>query len=59
MHQRMNGIELETGGALIKYTQTAVHTGGVEHVQEARYRQEFDVPKGAPPCAYNPGESGA
>jgi quercetin dioxygenase-like cupin family protein len=31
------GIELETGGVLIKFVRTAAESGGEVHVQEARY----------------------
>lgn len=31
------GIEIESGGVLLKFTQTAAETNGAVHVQEARY----------------------
>jgi mannose-6-phosphate isomerase-like protein (cupin superfamily) len=31
------GVELETGGVLIKFVRTAAESGGALHVQEARY----------------------
>lgn len=31
------GLELETGGVLLKFTRTAAESGGELHVQEARY----------------------
>jgi mannose-6-phosphate isomerase-like protein (cupin superfamily) len=31
------GLELETGGVLIKFVRTAAESGGALHVQEARY----------------------
>jgi len=31
------GVELENGGILLKFVQTAAETGGALHVQEARY----------------------
>lgn len=37
MTQSLIGIELETGGVLIKFTRTAAESGGQIHVQEARY----------------------
>jgi mannose-6-phosphate isomerase-like protein (cupin superfamily) len=37
MTQSLVGIELETGGVLIKFTRTAAESGGALHVQEARY----------------------
>jgi mannose-6-phosphate isomerase-like protein (cupin superfamily) len=37
MTQPLIGIELETGGVLIKFTRTAAESGGEVHVQEARY----------------------
>lgn len=38
------GIELENGGVLLKFTETAAETGGARHVQEARY-----APRSPPP----------
>jgi mannose-6-phosphate isomerase-like protein (cupin superfamily) len=35
--QSLIGIELETGGVLIKFVRTAAESGGAIHVQEARY----------------------
>jgi quercetin dioxygenase-like cupin family protein len=35
--QSLLGIEIETGGVLIKFTKTAAESGGEIHVQEARY----------------------
>ena len=37
MTQSLVGIELETGGVLMKFVQTAAESGGALHVQEARY----------------------
>src|SRR5581483_2655474 len=37
MQQSLLGIELETGGVLLKYVQTAAETNGALHAQEARY----------------------
>src|SRR5260221_4044340 len=37
MRRSLAGIELETGGVLLKYVQTASETNGALHVQEARY----------------------
>ena len=37
MPQSLVGLALETGGVLIKFTQTTVESGGAVHVQEARY----------------------
>lgn len=37
MSQSLLGVTLETGGVLIKFTQTGAETGGSLHVQEARY----------------------
>src|SRR4051794_18487460 len=37
MTRSLVGIELETGGVLLKFVQTAAESGGALHVQEARY----------------------
>lgn len=37
-------MELETGGVLIKFTRTAAETGGVVHIQEARYPAHSTAP---------------
>ena len=37
MTRSLVGIELETGGVLLKYVKTAAESGGAVHVQEARY----------------------
>jgi hypothetical protein len=36
MSASLVGVELENGGVLIKFVQTAVETGGAVHVQHAR-----------------------
>lgn len=38
------GMELETGGVLLKYTQTRVETSGSLHVQEATYPPHSTLP---------------
>jgi mannose-6-phosphate isomerase-like protein (cupin superfamily) len=37
MANSLIGIELEVGGVLLKFVQTAAESAGVAHVQEARY----------------------
>ena len=37
MTNSLVGVELETGGVLIKFVQTAAETNGALHAQEARY----------------------
>jgi mannose-6-phosphate isomerase-like protein (cupin superfamily) len=37
MVQSLVGIELENGGVLVRFVQTATETGGALHAQEARY----------------------
>jgi mannose-6-phosphate isomerase-like protein (cupin superfamily) len=44
MTDSLLGIELDNGGVLVKFLQTAAETGGALHVQQARY-----VPHSAPP----------
>lgn len=38
------GMELETGGVLLKFTQTTVETAGALHIQEATYPPHSTVP---------------
>jgi len=38
------GIELDTGGVLVSFTQTAAETGGERHVEEARYVPRSPMP---------------
>lgn len=37
MPKSLLGVELDTGGVLLKFTQTSAETDGALHVQEARY----------------------
>ncbi len=38
------GVELETGGVLLKFTATSVETNGAAHIQEARYPPHSSPP---------------
>ena len=44
MTQSLVGIELENGGVLLRFVETAAENGGARHVQEARY-----APRSSPP----------
>lgn len=44
MTQSLVGIELDNGGVLLRFVETAAENGGARHVQEARY-----APRSAPP----------
>jgi quercetin dioxygenase-like cupin family protein len=38
------GVELETGGVLLKFLETSVETNGLAHIQEARYPPHSEKP---------------
>lgn len=44
MTTSLAGIELETGGLLLKFLQTRAETGGALHAQEARYPAHSPLP---------------
>lgn len=44
MSQTLIGLELELGGVLLKFVNTAAETGGALHAQEARYPAHSALP---------------
>lgn len=44
MAQSLLGIELDNGGVLLKFVETAAENGGARHLQEARYAPHSQPP---------------